>query len=164
MAPTVKPIPPQFHSVTPYICVKGASKAIEFYKKAFGAQDLFRLPMPGEDGKIMHAEIKIGDSIIMINDEMPQMNHLSPETRGGPTGTLHLFVEDVDAAFDKAVKAGCTVRQPVSNMFWGDRYGQVTDPFGHVWSLATHVEDIPHGEIPARFEIAMKEMAGAAKK
>jgi len=161
MSPNVKPIPPQFHSVTPYICVKGAKKAIEFYSKAFGAQELFQLPMP--DGRVMHAEIKIGDSIIMLNDEMPEMNHLSPETRGGPTGQLHLYFEDVDKAFDKAVKAGCTVKQPLNNMFWGDRYGQVTDPFGHIWSLATHVEDVPHADIPARFEQAMKQMAAAGK-
>lgn len=161
MAPTVKPIPPGFHSVTPYLCVKNAKQAIEFYKKAFGAQERYTLPTP--DGKIMHGEFQIGDSVIMINDEMPEMNHLSPETRGGATAHFHLFVEDVDTAFDKAVKAGCTVTQPLSNMFWGDRYGRLTDPFGHLWSIASHVEDVPHSEIPARFEQAMKAMAAACK-
>jgi PhnB protein len=161
MAPTVKPIPTGYHAVTPYLVLGDAVKAIEFYKKAFGAQELFILPLP--NGKIMHAEIQIGDSRVMLADEAPERNVLGPVARGGSTSHLMLYVENVDAAFEKAVKAGCTVAMPVSNQFWGDRYGQLTDPFGHLWSMATHVEDVPHEKMSERFEAAMKEMAGAGK-
>jgi len=154
----VKPIPQGFHSVTPYICVSDSVKAIEFYKKAFGATERMAMPMP--NGKIMHAEIQIGDSIIMMNDEFPERNVLGPIARGGATGHIMLCFDDVDTAFDKAVKAGCSVEMPLANQFWGDRYGQVKDPFGHLWSMATHVEDVTPEQMPIRLQEAMKAMAG----
>jgi uncharacterized glyoxalase superfamily protein PhnB len=152
MAAKVRPIPEGFHSVTPHITVHDAAGAIDFYKKAFGAQDLGRMPMP--DGKkLMHAMIKIGDSIIMLNDEFPEMKCLGPRAIGGSPVTLHLYVDNVDAAFKRAVDAGCTVAMQLEDAFWGDRYGQVADPYGHRWSLATHIKDASE-----------KEMAEAAAK
>lgn len=149
-----KPIPDGFHTVTPYLVCDGAAKAITFYKKAFGATELMRVPTP--DGKLMHASIQIGDSIIMLNDEFPEMGALSPKARKGTSVTLHIFVEDVDSAFAQAVKAGATIKMPVQDMFWGDRYGQVEDPFGHNWSLATHQRDLTGKEI----QEAAKNMGG----
>jgi len=140
-----KPIPDGFHSLTPYIVCNGADRAIAFYKKAFGATELMRVPTP--DGRLMHASIKIGDSIIMLNDEFPEMGALGPKARKGTPVTLHLFVGDVDAAFDRAVKAGAVIKMRVQDMFWGDRYGQIEDPFGHSWSLATHQRDMTAEEI-----------------
>jgi PhnB protein len=140
-----QPVPNGFHSVTPYIVCDGASDAIAFYKKAFGATELMRVPTP--DGKLMHASIKIGDSIVMLNDEFPEMGAIGPKARKGTSVTLHLFVEDVDKAFERAVKAGATVKMPLQDMFWGDRYGCVEDPFGHSWSLATHLRDMTGEEI-----------------
>lgn len=156
-----KPIPPEFHTVTPHLTVREAAKAVEFYKKAFGAQ--VRMVMPGPDGRVMHAEIKIGDSIIMIGDECPDFGVLGPQARGGATCSLFLYVNDVDAAFDQAVKAGCTVKMPLDNMFWGDRYGTVVDPYGCVWSMATHMEDINPDEMQKRAEQAFKQMATSSK-
>src|SRR5262245_4877274 len=135
MGKPVSHIAEGFHTVTPSLVIKGAAKAIELYKKAFGAEEIMR--MPGPTGQIMHAEIRIGDSVIMLGDEWPDMGYKAP-IPNHITGGLHIYVPDVDKAFDRAIAAGCTVAMPVSNMFWGDRYGKVADPFGHVWGLATH--------------------------
>lgn len=145
----VKAIPEGYRTVTTYLIVKDAAKAIDFYTRAFGAVELFR--MPGPDGKgVMHAEIKVGDSIVMLSDECPHMGTKSPLTLGGTATALHLYVEDVDASFKKATKAGAQTKQPPTDMFWGDRYGKVLDPFGHEWGLATHTEDLTPEEIGAR--------------
>ena len=149
-----KPIPEGYNSVTPYLIVDDAKRAIEFYAQAFGAEEKFRLPM-GE--KIGHAEIKIGDSFVMLADEFPEMNHLGPNSRGGPTSSIVLYVEDVDTSFKKAIDAGATEQRPVQNQFWGDRMGTLTDPFGHQWSLATHVEDVPEDEMQTRMEQFSKQ-------
>ena len=149
MTSRAKPIPTGFHTLTPHLVVKGASQAIEFYKKAFGAEEIGRMPAP--DGKtIMHADLKIGDSHVFLVDEFPQMDCRSPQSIGGSPVTIHMYVEDVDAAFGKAVAAGAKVRMPLADMFWGDRYGILADPFGHSWSLATHKEDLTPKEISAR--------------
>lgn len=139
--------PEGYHSVTPYLIADGAARALDFYRDAFGAQELFRLPM---GDRIGHAEFRIGDSTLMIADEFPDLNALAPSTRGGPTATFMIYVEDVDAAYARAVKAGATADRPVKNEFWGDRVGTVIDPFGHKWSLATHVEDVPPDELQRR--------------
>lgn len=149
MTQRVKTIPEGFHTVTPHLTVRGAGQAIEFYKRAFGAQDVMRLP--GPDGKrIMHAELRIGDSVIFLNDEYPETGCRSPQSLGGIAGSLHLYVEDVDASFRRAVEAGAKVRTPVADMFWGDRYGKVVDPFGHEWGIGTHKEDLTPDEIRTR--------------
>ena len=145
----VKAIPDGYHTATPYLIVDDAGKAIEFYKKAFGAEEKTR--MNGPDGKsILHAELQIGSSRIMLNEEFPGMGPKSAKSLGGSPVVLHLYVEDVDALYDRAVKAGATPSYPVNDAFWGDRYGQVTDPFGHTWSLATHKEDLTEEEIMKR--------------
>jgi len=161
MKKATNPIPPGFHTVTPYLVLRDTKKAIDFYKKAFDAEEIFVLPRA--DGRIMHASIKIGDSIVFMCDEMPEMNHLGPESRGGPTSSLLLYVKDVDRSFDKAVKAGCLVRMPLSDQFWGDRYGNVTDPFGHSWALASHIEEVDHKDMKKRMEKACSEAAAAKK-
>lgn len=135
-----KPIPEGMHSVTPHLVCAGAADAIEFYKKAFGAVEEARLP--GPQGKIMHAMIRIGDSAVMLVDEMPEWGALGPKALKGSPVTIHLYVEDVDAFVARAVKAGAKVTMPVADMFWGDRYGKIEDPFGHHWSVATHVRDV----------------------
>jgi PhnB protein len=146
-----KPIPDGFHTITPHIIVAEAAKAIEFYKVAFGARELVKFMMP--DGKsIMHARLQIGDSIIMLAGEWPPMC-VSPKSRGGTSVTLSIYCEDADAAFDRAVKAGCSVKMPLMDMFWGDRYGVVVDPSGHEWSIATHKHDY-----------SAEQMAAAAKE
>jgi PhnB protein len=145
---SVNPIPSGYHTVTPHLIVKDAAKAIDYYKAAFGAEELMRHPGPG--GKIMHAEIKIGDSPIMMADEFPDMNCLGPASRGGTTVSLMVYVRDVDSAFDKAVKAGATVVRPLKNQFYGDRSGTITDPFGHQWTISTHVEDVTPEEMQRR--------------
>ncbi len=155
---SVSPIPAGYHSITPYIFVRGAADAMAFYEKAFGAVEVTR--MPGPDGKLMHAEIRIGDSHIMLADEMPEFGNMSPQSLGGISGRLMLYVEDVDSSFSQALAAGATENQPVEDQFWGDRMGTLTDPFGQQWSLATHVEDVPDAEMPARFEAFMQGMAG----
>jgi PhnB protein len=142
--------PPGYHTVTPSLTVHDGTAALEFYAKAFGATEKFRLPMP--DGRIGHAEIQIGDSTIMISDEFPDWGALSPQTRGGPTSALMLYVEDVDAAFQRALEAGAQVVMPLADQFWGDRMGSVADPFGHKWSLATPVEEVPPEELQRRME------------
>jgi PhnB protein len=152
----VKAIPEGYHTLTPYLTVRDAARAIEFYKKAFGAED--RGAMKGPDGKIMHAELKIGDSIVMLADEFPQYGAVSPETVGGSCSGLHIYVQDVDAAFDRAVKAGASTEMPVSDMFWGDRYGKLKDPFGHKWSIATHTADLSMEEMKKGMEEAMAQM------
>jgi uncharacterized glyoxalase superfamily protein PhnB len=143
-------IPEGFHTVTPHLVIKGAGKALEFYKKAFGAEELFQMPGPG--GAIMHAEMKIGNSHVMINDEMPDYGALSPQTIGGTAVTLHLYVNDVDAFFKRAIQAGAKEEMAVADMFWGDRYGKLVDPFGHKWSIATHKEDVSPEEMGRRME------------
>lgn len=148
MASTVKPIPEGYHTATPYLIVSGAANAIEFYKKAFGATELLRMPHPG--GKVGHAEIKIGDSLIMLADEFPEMNARSPQSLGGSPVNILLYVEDVDRVFDQAVAAGAKVVRPVQNQFYGDRMGGITDPFGHTWYIATHVEDVSPEELRKR--------------
>jgi PhnB protein len=142
-----KPIPDGVHTITPHLIVPDGAKAIDFYKKAFGAQELGRHLTP--DGKaVMHAQLKIGDSVLMMGGEFPP-DCLSPKSRGGTSVFLHIYTGNADAAFDRAVKAGCTVKMPVSDMFWGDRYGQVEDPFGHKWSIATHKHDFTAEQIAA---------------
>jgi PhnB protein len=140
-----KPVPAGMHTVTPHLICAGAAAAIEFYKKAFKASELTRLP--GPDGKLMHASLRIGDSVIMLNDEFPEWGSLGPKARRGSSVTLHLYVDDADAWFERAVKAGATVKLPLQDMFWGDRYAIVEDPFGHNWSIATHVRDLTPEEI-----------------
>jgi PhnB protein len=152
----VQPIPEGYHSITPYLAVDDAERAIEFYKDAFGAEEFVR--MPGPDGKVAHAELQIGDSKLMLSDPFPQSNVRPPSERGGPTASVFLYVEDVDAAFEQATRAGAMVTSPLEDMFWGDRFGTVTDPFGHVWSLATHKEDLTEAEIAERGKAAMAEM------
>ena len=142
-----RPIPDGFHTLTPHIVVPDGAAAMEFYKKAFGAQEMGRHLTP--DGKmVMHGQLKIGDSILMLGGEMPP-NSLSPKSRGGTSVFLHVYIADADAAFERAVKAGCTVKMPPSDMFWGDRYGVVEDPFGHQLSLATHKHDYTHEQVAA---------------
>jgi PhnB protein len=149
MSRSSKPIPEGFHTVTPALVVRNAADAIEFYKHALGAEELVR--MPGPDGKsIMHAELKIGDSIIFLSDENPNASAKSPQTLGGSTTVLHLYVNDVDAAFRKAVDAGGKSTMPVADQFWGDRYGMFVDPFGYSWGLATHKEDLSGKEMAER--------------
>jgi len=149
----VKPIPEGMHAVTPHLVCAGAAEAIEFYKKAFGALDEGRLP--GPDGKLMHAMIRIGGSAVMLVDEMPQWGALGPKSLKGSPVTIHLYVEDVDAVVKRAVGAGAKVTMPVEDMFWGDRYGKLEDPFGHHWSVATHKRDVSDAEMKKAME-AMK--------
>ena len=149
----VKPIPDGYSSVTPYLIVSGAAQALDYYKMAFDAQEVMRMPSP--DGKIMHAELQIGSARIMLADEVPQMGHKSPQTLGGSGVGLMLYVTDVDDTFQRAVSGGATVIRPVINQFYGDRSGTITDPFGHQWTIATHVEDVPEDEMKRRMEAAM---------
>ena len=143
----VKAIPEGYHSVTPYLIVDGAAEAIRFYEQAFGATEVLRLPM---GDKIGHAEVKIGDSYVMLSDEWPDYGKLGPKSRGGSTAGLMIYLEDVDAAFERAVAAGGAVERPVEDQFYGDRSGTITDPFGHSWTLSTHVEDVPEDELHRR--------------
>jgi uncharacterized glyoxalase superfamily protein PhnB len=144
----VKPIPDGFHAVTPSLVVRGAPKAIDFYRRAFGAEEIMRMPAP--DGRIMHAEIRIGDSIVFINDEFPEWGSRSPEAIGGTASTLHVYVSDVDAVFERAVAAGAKAVMPPADMFWGDRAARITDPFGHAWGIGTRKEDLSPEEIAER--------------
>jgi PhnB protein len=148
-----KPVPEGYHSVTPYLCCKDAAAAIEFYKKAFGATELVRMGDPS--GKVGHAEIQIGDSHVMLADEFPEMGFLSPQSLGGSPVMMHLYVEDVDVTANKAVAAGAKVTRPVADQFYGDRGGQLQDPFGHKWYVATHTEDLSPEEIKKRAAAAM---------
>ena len=153
-----KTIPEEFHSVTPMFTFKDARKAIEFYKRAFGAQERYVMPGPGGQG-VMHAEVRIGDSIIMLGEEHPQQSCQSAETIGGSPVSFYIYVENVDEAFKVAVGAGAEVRMPVQDMFWGDRMGTVQDPFGYSWSLATHTRDLTPEEIRQGAEAAFAQMA-----
>jgi PhnB protein len=144
----VQAVPTGYAGVTPYLIIRDAARALEFYKKAFGATELMRFPAPG--GKIGHAEIKIGDGIVMLADESPEMGHKSPQTLGGTAITLMFYVPDVDAQFAKAVAAGGTVKQALKDQFYGDRSGTITDPFGHIWTIATHKEDVSPAEMQRR--------------
>jgi PhnB protein len=152
-----QPIPEGYHSINASVAVDDAKQAIEFYKQAFDARE--RLVMPGPDGKIGHAELEIGDSVVMLADPMPQSVTTPPKELGGCTGALMLYVEDVDAVVQKAVDNGASVAMPVDDMFWGDRFGSITDPFGHVWHVATHVEDVPPEEMEERAKSAMASMS-----
>jgi PhnB protein len=149
----VKAIPKGYHTATPYLIIKGAAEAIEFYKKAFGAKELVRMPGPG--GQIMHAEVLIGDSPIMMADETPEMGTRGPKALGGTPVTMCLYVKDVDSLAAQAVAAGATVQRPVMDQFYGDRSGTFGDPFGHVWTIATHIEDVPMEEMHKRMKAAM---------
>ena len=149
---SVNPIPEGMHTVTPHLVCAGAGDAIDFYKKAFGATETSRMPGPG--GKLMHASIRIGDSAVMLVDEMPEWGSLGPKALKGSPVVIHLYVDDVDAFTARAVAAGAKVTMPVADMFWGDRYGQLEDPFGHRWSVATHVRDVS----PADMQQAMQKM------
>jgi len=140
-----KPIPDGFHTVTPSLVVSNSKEAIEFYQKAFGAKEIYQFPTP--DGKTMHAMIQIGDSFIMMADEFPVMGSKSPDTLGGTAVTLHLFVENADDVFNQAVNAGAKVTMPIMDAFWGDRFGTVTDPFGHSWAISTHQKDLSPEEL-----------------
>lgn len=148
MSTPVKPIPDGYPVVTPYLIVRGAAAALDFYKQAFGATERMRLEMPG--GVLGHAELQLGDSVVMLADEFPQMNCRGPESYGGSPVTLHLYVPDVDAVVAHAVSLGAKVTRPVANQFYGDRSGIITDPFGHTWNIATHVEDVSPEETTRR--------------
>lgn len=152
----VKPIPEGYRTVTPYLAVDDAAKAIEYYQSAFGAKERVRMDAP--DGKIGHAELEIGDSLVMLADTFPQSSTRPPTELGGTAGSIFLYVDDVDDVVSRAVRAGATLTSEVEDQFWGDRFGVVTDPFGHVWSIATHVEDVPPEEMAERAEAAMAAM------
>jgi len=153
----VSHIPEGYHKVTPYLIVDGAEEAIRFYGEAFGATEVLRMPM-GE-GRLAHAEVKIGDSFVMLADEFPDMGFLGPNKRGGATASLLIYVEDVDAAYQRALDAGATAERPPADQFWGDRMGTLRDPFGHRWSLATHVEDVAEDEMQRRMAEAFQQPA-----
>ncbi len=150
----VQAIPAGFHSMTPDLVCAGAADAIEFYKKAFNAVELMRVPL--SQGKLMHAEIRIGDSVAMLADEFPDMGMLGPKSFKGSPVTIHLYVEDVDAFVARAVTAGAKITMPIADMFWGDRYGKLEDPFGHHWSVATHIRDVSAEEM----QQGMQKMCG----
>lgn len=149
-----KPLPEGMHSITPHIVCAGAADAIEFYKRAFNAVEISRLA--GEGGKLMHGEIRIGDSVVMLVDESPEWGMVGPKSLKGSPVTIHLYVDDVDAVVEQAVQAGAKVTVPVEDMFWGDRYGKLEDPFGHQWSVATHLREVP----PEELKQAMARMCG----
>jgi len=157
MTASVKPVPEGFHTATPHLIVRDAAQAIEFYKKVFDAEERMRMPSP--DGKIMHSELKIGDSIIFLSDEFPNMGGKSPQTLGGHSGGVYLYVPDVDDVFQRAIAAGGKSSGPVTDMFWGDRHGNFTDPFGHSWGVSTHTEDVSEEEMGKRAEAFYAEMA-----
>jgi PhnB protein len=154
-----QPIPQGYHTITPYLAVDDAAKAIDYYKRAFGAKERLRMDAPG--GKIGHAELEIGDSLVMVSDPFPQSSTKPPSQLGGTSGSVFMYVEDVDSVVQDAIDAGATVTMPVEDMFWGDRFGTVQDPFGHQWSIATHVEDVPPEEMAERAKAAMAEMGSS---
>ena len=156
---SVKPVPDGYGTVTPYLYIKDAARAIEFYKQALGATELFRLADPG--GKVGHAELQIGNSRIMLADEFPEMNVVGPETLGGTSVSFLIYVDDVDASFDRAIAAGASVTRPVKDQFYGDRSGSLKDPFGHTWTIATHTEDVSPEEMESRYK-AMVKPGGSA--
>ena len=159
--PNVRSIPEGYHTITPQLTCRDAARAIDFYKSVFGASEVMR--MPGPDGRVMHSELKLGDSRIMVNDEFPGMAK-APEPTAVHSSSLFVYTENVDALFDRAVRAGSRVDTPLDNMFWGDRYGKFTDPFGHQWGVATHVEDVAPDEMQRRSEEMTKKMAKAASQ
>lgn len=159
MTNKVNPIPEGYHTATPYLIVRDAAAALEFYKKAFGATELFRMPTP--DGKVGHAEIKIGDSHLMVADEMPEMGYVSPQTIGNSPISIMLYVEDADAMAEQAIAAGATVVRPMRDEFYGDRTGSFTDPFGHQWHISTHIEDVTPEEVGKRLEAMSAQKAQA---
>jgi PhnB protein len=158
MAGKVKPIPEGYHTITPSLVIRGAAAAIEFYKKAFGAKEIMCMKGPG--GMVGHAELQIGDSKLMLSDEFPNMGTQSPLALKGSPVALFLYVDNVDAWFQKAVAAGAQVTMPLADMFWGDRFGKLKDPYGHDWALATHIEDVSPEEMVKRSAAAMAQMAG----
>jgi PhnB protein len=153
----VKPVPEGYHTATPYLVVRNAADAIEFYQRAFGATEVLRFSDPS--GRVGHAEIKIGDSIIMLADEFPEQGFRGPQSLGGTTGSIMLYVDDVDGLFQRAVGAGAKELRPVMDQFYGDRSGFLEDPFGHQWAISTHKEDVPPEEMRARFEAMQKQQA-----
>ena len=155
----VKSIPDGFHTITPSIVLSNSKEAIEFYKKVFDAREIYQMPTP--DGKTMHAMIQIGDSFVMMSDEFPQMGTRSPATVGGTSITIHLYVEDADKVYNKAIDAGATPTMPMMDMFWGDRFGSVLDPFGHSWAIATHKIDVLPEEMHKAAEEFMKKQNGS---
>jgi len=157
---TAKAIPDGYRTATPYLIVKGAADAIEFYKRAFGATEILRMADP--QGRVGHAEIKIGDSVIMLADEHPAMGYRGPRSLGGSSVSILLYLEDVDGVFERALKAGAKAQRPVANQFYGDRSGTLEDPFGHVWTVATHVEDVAPEEMKRRAEAAMKSASSVS--
>jgi PhnB protein len=152
-----KPVPEGYHTVTPYLAVDDAAQAIEYYQKAFGAKERVRMETP--EGKIGHAELEIGDALVMLSDPFPQASTKPPKELGGTSASVFMYVEDVDATVKQAVDAGATITMEVADQFWGDRFGSVTDPFGHLWSIATHVEDVSPEEIAERAKEAMAAMS-----
>jgi uncharacterized glyoxalase superfamily protein PhnB len=156
MPEPVQAVPAGFHTLTPHLTVRDADKALEFYKNALGAEILGVARTP--DGKVLHAALRIGDSMLMLNDEFPEMGGLSPLSVGGTGVTVHIYLENVDEAFDRVVSAGAKVAMPLMDQFWGDRYGMVTDPFGHKWSLATHIKDMSPEEMQSAQDEAMRKM------
>ena len=158
MTAKVKPIPEGMHTLTPHLVCAGAAQAIDFYTRAFGATELMR--MPGPDGRLMHASLKVGDSTLMLFDEMPEWGALGPKALKGSPVTIHMMVPDVDAAFARAVAAGATVKMPVADMFWGDRYGKLADPFGHEWAIATRILDLTPEQMIAAGRVAMARSPG----
>lgn len=155
-------IPEGYHSITPSIIVGNGAEALDFYRRAFGAEEVMKLLMP--DGKLGHAEIRIGDSIVMLSDEFPEWESVSPKTLGGSASRLMIYVPDVDAAFKQAIEAGGREIMPLTNQFWGDRMGTIEDPFGHRWHLASHVEDVPPDELAKRMEAFAKDPGGCGRK
>lgn len=163
MATHVKPIPEGYHTVTPQMVVRKAAEAIDFYRRAFGAEELHR--HLGPDGKsIIHAALQIGDARVMLSDEFPDWGVKSPQSLGGTPVSLHLYVPDADTAFQRAIKAGATVTMPLSDQFWGDRYGKLQDPYGHQWSISTHIEDVSPAEMQKRAAAAFSGGACGEKK
>ena len=162
MKRSTQPVPPGFHTITVSLTVRNGAQAIEFYKKALGAEE--RMRMAGSDGKITHAELKIGDSIIFLTDENPAMGCKSPQTLGGTSSGFYLYVEDVDTAFQRAVSAGGKAKMPVTDMFWGDRLGSFDDPYGHTWTLSTHTQDMTEQELEEGAKAFYAQMAQAQKK
>lgn len=153
----VKKIPEGYHSITPALIVKNGDAAIEFYKKGFGAEE--RCRMKSTDGRVAHAELKLGDSVFMLSDEYPEMKCHSPNSIGGSPVSMYVYVDDVDSLFDKAVSAGAKVLDPVKDQFWGDRHGRLEDPFGHLWSIATHKKDLSEEEMKSAAEAAFSQMS-----
>ncbi len=162
MSEQVQAVPPGFHTLTPHLIVRNATQAIEFYKKALGAEVLGVAPLP--DGRIMHALLRIGDSMLMLNDEMPEFGALSPLANGGSGVTIHIYTQDVDAAFNRAVSAGAKVGRPLMDQFWGDRYGVVSDPYGHQWSLASHIKDMSPEDMQQAQDEAFAKMPPQAER